>query len=155
MESLYSELVSSGIVKKNPPSKIQDYIGMFNFLGATFERAGSIPDPSMAQIRQLLTEYCILPLGSPTLHAKSTAHDPCQLKFCRLPHLKSLLLYGPAATGKSLLTQAIAHEAGANVFDLSPRNTDGKYQGKQVSLLIHMVFYRSTATDKGIGFQSG
>lgn len=30
--------------------------------------------------------------------------------------------------------------AGANFFNLSPRNTDGKYPGKNVSMLIHMVF---------------
>lgn len=28
------------------------------------------PKPSMAQIRQILTEYCVLPLGSPYIHSK-------------------------------------------------------------------------------------
>ena len=26
------------------------------------------------------------------------------------------------------------------MFDLSPRNTDGKYPGKNVNMMIHMVF---------------
>jgi ATPase family associated with various cellular activities (AAA) len=30
--------------------------------------------------------------------------------------------------------------AGANFFNLSPRNTDGKYQKKQVAMMLHMVF---------------
>lgn len=36
--------------------------------------------------------------------------------------------------------QAIANLSGANFFDLSPRNTDGKYPGKNVNMMIHMVF---------------
>jgi hypothetical protein len=29
---------------------------------------------------------------------------------------------------------------GANLFDLSPRNIDGRYPGKAVAMLAHMVF---------------
>lgn len=29
---------------------------------------------------------------------------------------------------------------GANFFDLSPRNIDGRYPGKAVAMLCHMVF---------------
>ena len=36
--------------------------------------------------------------------------------------------------------QAVANLSGANLFDLSPRNTDGKYPGKNVTMMIHMVF---------------
>ena len=57
----------------------------------------------------------------------------------RVSHIRTVLLYGHPMTGKTMLSRAIAYEAGANFFDLSPKNTDGKYSGKQVSLLIHMV----------------
>lgn len=59
---------------------------------ATLEKAGVIPDPSMAQIRQALTEYSILPLGSQFIHE-------------RAPYVKSILLYGAEKTGKTLLSQ--------------------------------------------------
>lgn len=36
--------------------------------------------------------------------------------------------------------QAIANLSGSNFFDISPRNTDGKYPGKNVAMMIHMVF---------------
>lgn len=36
--------------------------------------------------------------------------------------------------------QAVAKMSGANFFDLSPRNTDGHYPSKNVSMMIHMVF---------------
>jgi IQ and AAA domain-containing protein len=55
-------------------------------------QAGVIPDPSMAQIRTAVTEYAILPLGSLYIHE-------------RVPHIKSLLLYGAPLTGKTLLSQ--------------------------------------------------
>ena len=58
---------------------------------------------------------------------------------CRAPLIKSVLLYGAPKTGKTSLCQSIAHAAGANFFDLSPRNTDAKYPGKAVALMTHMV----------------
>jgi ATP-dependent 26S proteasome regulatory subunit len=52
---------------------------------------------------------------------------------------RSVLLYGVAGTGKSALAHAVAHEAGAGVFNLSPRATDGKYMGADTALMVHMV----------------
>ena len=57
----------------------------------------------------------------------------------RAPLIKSVLLYGAPKTGKTSLCQSVAHTAGANFFDLSPRNTDAKYPGKAAALMIHMV----------------
>lgn len=65
---------------------------------------------------------------------------------CRAPLMKSVLLYGAPSTGKTSLCQSIAHAAGANFFDLSPRNTDAKYPGKAVALMIHMVGEPSAIT---------
>ena len=87
----------------------------------------TLPPLLLLQIRQALTEVAILPLGSQFIHE-------------RAPYIKSLLLYGAEKTGKTLLTHAVANLSGANLFDLSPRNTDGKYPGKNVNMMIHMVF---------------
>jgi hypothetical protein len=57
-----------------------------------------IPDPSMAQLRASVTEYAILPLGSQYIHE-------------RVPHVKSMLLYGAEKTGKTLLSQ-VGRQAG-------------------------------------------
>jgi hypothetical protein len=48
--------------------------------------------PCPAQVRQALTEYCILPLGSQFIHE-------------RAPYVKSALLYGAEKTGKTLMAQ--------------------------------------------------
>lgn len=72
-------------------------------------------DPSMALIRQLVTEFIIFPLGSKMVRE-------------RIPEwVRSFLFYGPTGTGKTQIVKAIAHETKSMVFDLSPMNIDGKF----------------------------
>ena len=76
-------------------------------------------DPSMALIRQLVTEYIIFPLGS-------------ELIKKRFPdNIRSFLFYGPPGTGKTMVVRAISHETNSLVFDLSPLNIEGRYTGKK------------------------
>jgi hypothetical protein len=53
---------------------------------------GCTCSPWWLQVRQVLTEYVVLPLGSQQLHE-------------RLSLINTLLLYGAPHTGKTLLTQ--------------------------------------------------
>ena len=76
-------------------------------------------DPSMALIRQLVTEYIIFPLGS----------ELCRTRF--KTNISSFLFYGPAGTGKTLVVRAIVHETNSIFFDMSPINIDGKYADKK------------------------
>lgn len=62
------------------------------------------------------------------------------LLLYRSPLVKSVLIYGAPKSGKTMLAHSIAHLSGANLFNISPRNTDGKYPGKQVAMMIHMVW---------------
>ena len=50
-----------------------------------------------------------------------------------------MLLFGSQGSGKSMLSHAIAHHAGAMWLDISPRNTDGKFMGKAVATMMHNV----------------
>lgn len=48
-----------------------------------------LQNPSVPQVRQLLTEYCILPLGDPEVKGR-----------LKPEHLvKSVMLYGPSGAG--------------------------------------------------------
>jgi SpoVK/Ycf46/Vps4 family AAA+-type ATPase len=82
-------------------------------------------EPSMLQVRQAVTEYCILPLGSQIVHDLA-------------PHHNSVLLYGAAKSGKSMLTHAVCSESGANLFSLSP--TVLNKEGISLPKLVQAVF---------------
>ena len=111
------QLIQNKIVKKIPPQSLSDFIGEFNYIHSMLDDIKETPyDPSMALIRQLVTEYIIFPLGS-------------ELVKSRFPeHVRSFLFYGPPGTGKTLVVRAIVHETNSMFFDMSPINIDGKYQ---------------------------
>jgi ATP-dependent 26S proteasome regulatory subunit len=56
--------------------------------------------------------------------------------------IASVLFYGPAGTGKTLIVRAIVHETNSIFFDISPINIDGKYPGgkKDDEKMIASVF---------------
>nr|CCC94925.1 conserved hypothetical protein [Trypanosoma congolense IL3000] len=84
-----------------------------------------LAEPTAAHVRQSVTEYAILPLGSQVIHDLS-------------PSSKTLLLYGFHGTGKTHLVHAICNHSSANFFDLSPANFES-----DVGLIgiIQTVFY--------------
>ena len=51
------------------PSKVvlSDYVGEYSFLGTTLRQANIEPMPSLTDVRRLVTEYTILPLGGALL----------------------------------------------------------------------------------------
>ncbi|XP_060104197.1 IQ and AAA domain-containing protein 1-like [Heteronotia binoei] len=128
IDSLYEELVLQGIITKPPKVPLSGYSGDFCYLGTTLRQAETEPIPSMLDVRQNITLYAILRLGSPTVHELA-------------PLVKSVLLVGPPGTGKKMLVHAVCTETGANLFDLSPDNLARKYPGKSgLQMLLHLVF---------------
>jgi len=106
-------------------------------------------DPSIAQVRQLITEYAVLPNGvsnMSTLKALKTKEKNLLVR--------SILLYGPGGCGKTMMAQAIANEIGALFLNLSPSNLmsdngQWKFPGKQGPVkLMHMAF--TVARDPGM-----
>jgi len=186
VESLFTELASTGLVARVPPSAaLSGHLGGCHLAGGALARAGADPGASPQQLRGALAEFCALPLLSPAVAARRVAAPPsrraARLRSCgarprsrssdvaqgavggmqtllhgarmlsrqgpeggrreraRAPAVRAVLLYGAPRTGKSALVRAVAAEAGAALFDLSPRATDGKYPGKVAALMIHMV----------------
>ncbi|XP_075983177.1 dynein regulatory complex protein 11 [Anticarsia gemmatalis] len=126
-ESLFEELVTNGIIRPYPLVNIDDYIGEKCYVGAAFREEGQEAAPCLGDIRQLVKEYCILPLGSE--HVRNNS-----------PLVRSVLISGPPACGKKMLVHAICTEVGAMLFDLTPANIVGKYPGKTgLIMLIHLV----------------
>uniref|UniRef100_A0A8C4KYZ1 IQ motif containing with AAA domain 1 like n=1 Tax=Equus asinus asinus TaxID=83772 RepID=A0A8C4KYZ1_EQUAS len=102
--------------------------GDFLYLGSTLSFANKLPMPSLFDIRQNMALYGVLRLGSPDIHSMA-------------PLIRSILLVGPSGMGKKMLVKAVCTETGANLFDLSPSNLQGKYPGKTgAQMLVHIVF---------------
>ncbi|ESO02564.1 hypothetical protein HELRODRAFT_188756 [Helobdella robusta] len=140
IESLYEELVCEGIIKRPAKCKLKDFVGEYSYIGTLLKLANIEPSPSLGDVRRIITEYAILPLGSAVVHEKA-------------PLTKSILLAGPVGTGKKMLVNAICNETGANLIDLTATNITGKYPGKDgLKLLLHMVFKIGKALQPSVIF---
>ncbi|XP_006895253.1 PREDICTED: uncharacterized protein LOC102876108 [Elephantulus edwardii] len=128
LDSLYEELVIKGLLKKSKKVALKGYIGDWIYLGFRIDTAKKLPVASLLDIRQNMVLYGVLRLGSPDIHAMA-------------PLIRSILLVGPTGMGKKMLVNAVCTETGANLFDLSLSNLQGKYPGKDgVQMVVHMVF---------------
>lgn len=120
-ESLFEELVTNGIIKRYPERLLKTYLGD----RAYSERPGT--NPTTGDVRQVLTEYAILPLGSETIRNN-------------VPCIRSILIAGPKGSGKKSLVHSVCTEVGGILLDLTPANIVGKYPGKSgLIMLMHLV----------------
>ena len=128
-EERLRDLIENNIVKKLPPQNLSDFIGEFNYIHSMLDDIRETPyDPSMALIRQLVTEYIIFPLGSELARNRI------------LENVGSFLFYGPSGSGKTFIVRACVTETNSTLFDLSPYNIEGKYtQKKEEEKLIALV----------------
>ncbi|XP_015271924.1 PREDICTED: IQ and AAA domain-containing protein 1-like, partial [Gekko japonicus] len=67
IDSLFKELVEEGILIRAKKVKLSDYVGEYSYLGTTLRQVNIEPMPSLADVRQLIALYGILPLGKITL----------------------------------------------------------------------------------------
>ncbi|GBO98291.1 Dynein regulatory complex protein 11 [Eumeta japonica] len=70
-ESLFEELVTNGIIRPYPSMSIDDYIGEKCYIGAELRKQEAEPSPCLGDVRQLIKEYCVLPLGAEYVRANS------------------------------------------------------------------------------------
>lgn len=63
IESLYEELVEQGVIKKVLDVRMSEYEGEYSYLGTTLRQANIEPMPSLGDVRRVVTEFGVLPLG--------------------------------------------------------------------------------------------
>jgi len=61
-KDLMPELITSNILKKLPEENISSFVGDYNYLRSLKEKQDILqPDPSLAQLRQLCSEFIAIP----------------------------------------------------------------------------------------------
>lgn len=113
--------------------KMNDFVS--DYLGASHLPAeGRVPtwiNPSITQLRTLVTEYCIFPQGTKTIKSRLNENE----------NIRSIVFYGPEGTGKTLMAEIVASELRALLINLSPEKLKGIFNDKTgPTKLIHMVF---------------
>ncbi|GMH89959.1 hypothetical protein TrST_g13451 [Triparma strigata] len=137
-DHMMSVLIEHKMINNVENVKVEDLIGDFNYLGRVIDTQQRkdvkrwLPqNPSMAQLRASMSEYAILPLGSLEVKKRIMPEN----------NVRSVLLYGPPGSGKTLMAQAVANELGALFINLSPDKLEGKFTGnKEATKLMHMAF---------------
>ena len=86
---------------------------------------------SLARLRGLVTENCILPLGSRTIRSKMNEES----------NIRSIMFNGPEGSGKKFMAEIVAAELGAMLIDISPFRLRGIFDDKGgPTKLIHLIF---------------
>ncbi|XP_005106717.3 dynein regulatory complex protein 11 [Aplysia californica] len=138
IDDLYEELVTGEIIIPSQHIRINDFLGEHFYVGCTMENEGLEPLPSLAVVRRLITELALIPLGSAAVHE-------------RAPLNRSMLIAGLRETGKKMLVHSICYEVGANLFNLTPSNLAGKYEGKKgQQMLMHMIMKVGKAMEPSV-----
>ena len=120
---LLSELFVLGIAKKlNKEYRVAEFMGDYNYVGSIENMEAPVNDTSLAQIRSMITEWGILPLGSKAIHETITRnYGP----------IKSMLFLGPQGSGKTLMAKSIASETCSLYLDVSPAIIENAYTEKK------------------------
>ena len=134
-DHMLSVLIEHNIVMRYRDRTISSLVGDFNYLGSVHHNADrkdegkwEPQDPSICQLRQSITEYCILPNGS------------AEVKATVKTLVKSIMFYGPSGSGKTHAVESVAHELGALLLHLSPAKLRGQFGGKSgPTKLVHLV----------------
>lgn len=132
-------LVDLGILQdidRCEPIEFEEFIGDINYIGSLQDNINPVehqPEPTLAHARQFCIQFGALPLGCKLLREKMTT-------------IPAILLYGPPGSGKSFLSQCIAHTTSSRWFDLSPKNifpedgTETTLTLKEISKIMHLTF---------------
>ncbi|CAF0723079.1 unnamed protein product [Rotaria sp. Silwood1] len=108
-DSIFEELVETGIILPTKSVHQQDFIGDYQYLTEIMRYNEKEPMPSLLDCQQLVILQIIFPLCSQNVHLS-------------IPPRKAVLLAGPRGSGKELLVHIACNELGGLLLDLSLAN---------------------------------
>ena len=137
---LMADLTKAGIVKLLPPTQMKDFLGDQNLLRTLEEsKSEGQPDPSLAQLREVCTQFIALPMGSgftcgcePKDPPPPPPPEDIPVKEFKCNKAnRTYMFYGPQGTGKSMMVRALATECRAMVLDISGYNVADRFPDKK------------------------
>ncbi|XP_043508680.1 IQ and AAA domain-containing protein 1-like [Frieseomelitta varia] len=127
VENNFKELVRANIIKDYPKTFLNDWIGDLSYQNYEAAREARNYNHRMGEVRQIVMDYCVLPLSSREIHQVA-------------PLIRAVCIYGLARHGKNFLVNAICSEVGALLFDMTPTVLVDKYMGrKNERKLMNMI----------------
>ncbi|XP_070163305.1 dynein regulatory complex protein 11 isoform X2 [Polyergus mexicanus] len=127
VEDLFNELLQAKIIRNYHIVFLRDWLGDLSYQNYEARREFRNYKERLGEIKQLVLEYCVLPLMSKETHRIA-------------PLVRSVCIYGLSEAGKTLLANAICSEVGALLFDVSAPVLIDKYMGKEnQQRLIDMI----------------
>ncbi|KAK6617196.1 hypothetical protein RUM44_005527 [Polyplax serrata] len=143
LDDLFMELFKNGIIKDYEEAYLKDYVGERSYCAFEFRQKNMEWPPSTGDVKELILQLCILPLGSSIVHQMA-------------PLVKSVCLIGSENSGKEFLGRIICSETSAVMFDLTPANLVGKYPGKGgLKMLEHLIEKMSRTLQPSVIFIDG
>ncbi|KAL6442102.1 hypothetical protein ACFW04_002427 [Cataglyphis niger] len=118
IEDLFNELLQAKIIRNYPIVFLRDWLGDLSYQNYEAHRELRDYKERLGEIKQLVLEYCVLPLMSKETHQIA-------------PLVRSVCIYGLPGAGKTFLANAICSEVGALLFDVSTSVLIDKYMRKE------------------------
>ncbi|KYM96806.1 IQ and AAA domain-containing protein 1 [Cyphomyrmex costatus] len=117
IEDLFNELLQAKIIRNYQTIFLRDWFGDLSYQNYEARRELRDYKHRLGEVKQLVLEYCVLPLISKETHQLA-------------PLVRSVCIYGLSGAGKTSLANAICSEIGALLFDVSAPVLVNKYVGK-------------------------
>ncbi|KAL0113827.1 hypothetical protein PUN28_011276 [Cardiocondyla obscurior] len=128
-EDLFGELLQAEIIRNYQTIFLRDWFGDYSYQNYEARRELRGYKHQLGEIKQLVLEYCVLPLISKETHQVA-------------PLVRSVCIYGLPGTGKTWLADAISSEIGALLFDVSASVLVNKYTGKEEQQRLINIIYK-------------
>lgn len=97
IEDLFSELLQAKVIRNYPTVLLRDWIGDLSYQNYEARRESRNYKHRFGEVKQLVLEYCVLPLISKEVHQVA-------------PLVRSVCICGLPNTGKTFLANAICSE---------------------------------------------